>query len=57
MEKLAEQFPGKVGPEVRERVVLAEAPGRGKPVMAYAPKSRSANDYRKVIKWMLKKFK
>jgi len=45
-------FPGKVTPEVRENVALAEAPGRGQPVMTYAPGSNGAADYRRVARWL-----
>ena len=45
-------FPGKVTPDVGENVALAEAPGRGQPVMTYAPGSNGARDYRQVTRWL-----
>lgn len=45
-------FPGKVTPDVGENVALAEAPGRGQPVMTYAPGSNGARDYRLVTRWL-----
>jgi chromosome partitioning protein len=45
-------FPGKVTPDVGENVALAEAPGRGQPVMTYAPGSNGARDYRQVTMWL-----
>lgn len=52
LERLEELFPGRVSPAVRENVALAEAPGLGKPVTLYAPKSHGAEDYRKVALWL-----
>lgn len=45
-------FPGKVAPAVRENVALAEAPAHGQPVLAYAPGSNGASDYRQVTRWL-----
>jgi chromosome partitioning protein len=52
MGELEKMFPGKVAPVVRENVALAEAPGFGKPVAAYAPDSSGAADYREVAQWL-----
>lgn len=54
MEKLEEAFPGKVSPAVRENVSLAEAPGRGMPVIMSAPRSHGAEDYQAVASFLLK---
>jgi chromosome partitioning protein len=54
MAKLEEIFPGRVSPIVRENVSLAEAPGRGLPVIEYAPRSNGAQDYIQVTKWLRK---
>jgi chromosome partitioning protein len=50
MEKL---LPGGIGPAVRENVSLAEAPGRGLPVVLYHSTSNGAYDYRRVAQWLL----
>jgi len=52
MEKLEVLFPGKVAPQVRESVSLAEAPASGAPIFQYAPNSSGAADYREVIRWL-----
>lgn len=52
MIELERLFPGKVSPLVRENVALAEAPGLGKPIILYAPKSKGAEDYRQVALWL-----
>ena len=52
MDKLKELFPGKVSPIIRENVSLAEAPGRGKPVIMSARISKGADDYRLVTLWL-----
>jgi chromosome partitioning protein len=52
MEKLEALFPGKVAPQVRESVSLAEAPAFGVPIFQYAPHSSGADDYREVIRWL-----
>lgn len=52
MGSLEEMFPGKVTPIVRENVSLAEAPGRGKPVILTARLSKGADDYRIVTMWL-----
>ncbi|HXX82273.1 MAG TPA: ParA family protein [Thermodesulfovibrionales bacterium] len=54
LERLEELFPGRVAPAVRENVALAEAPGLGKPVILYAPRSHGAEDYRNVASWLSK---
>lgn len=54
MEKFEELFPGKVTPEVRENVTVAEAAGHGLPVTSYAPKSTGAYDYRQVADWLIR---
>ena len=52
MDKLKEMFPGKVSPIIRENVSLAEAPGRGKPVIMSSRISKGADDYRLVTLWL-----
>jgi chromosome partitioning protein len=52
MEKLETLFPGKVAPQVRESVSLAEAPASGVPIFRYARHSSGAADYREVIRWL-----
>jgi chromosome partitioning protein len=52
MGRLEEMFPGKVTPIIRENVSLAEAPGRGKPVILTARLSKGADDYRIVTMWL-----
>ena len=52
MEKLEALFPGKVAPQVRESVSLAEAPASGVPIFRYARHSSGAADYREVIRWL-----
>ncbi len=52
MEQLEKLFPHKVSPAVRENVALTEAPGRGKPVILFAPRSNGAEDYRQVASWL-----
>ncbi len=52
MDTLKEMFPGKISPIVRENVSLAEAPGRGKPVILTARISKGADDYRLVTLWL-----
>ncbi|MGD0281917.1 MAG: ParA family protein [Dissulfurispiraceae bacterium] len=52
MEQFEKLFPGKVSPIVRENASLAEAPGRGQPVILTAPKSHGAEDYRQVASWL-----
>lgn len=56
MDKLKEMFPGKVSPIIRENVSLAEAPGRGKPVILSARISKGADDYRLVTLWLDEQF-
>jgi chromosome partitioning protein len=52
MDTLKEMFPGKVSPIIRENVSLAEAPGKGKPVILTARISKGADDYRLVTMWL-----
>ncbi len=52
MDRLREMFPGKVSPIIHENVSLAEAPGRGKPVIQASRISRGADDYRLVSLWL-----
>jgi chromosome partitioning protein len=52
MDRLNEMFPGKVSPIIHENVSLAEAPGRGKPVIITARISRGSDDYRLVSLWL-----
>jgi cellulose biosynthesis protein BcsQ len=52
MDRLNEMFPGKVSPIIHENVSLAEAPGRGKPVIMTARISRGSDDYRLVSLWL-----
>jgi chromosome partitioning protein len=52
MDKLKEMFPGKVSPIVHENVSLAEAPGKGKPVIFTSRISRGSDDYRLVSLWL-----
>jgi chromosome partitioning protein len=52
MGNLEELFPGKISPIIRENVSLAEAPGRGKPVILTARMSKGADDYRVVTMWL-----
>jgi len=52
VDELEKTFPGKVAPVVRENVALAEAPGAGLPVAAYAPDSSGAMDYQAVAQWL-----
>ena len=50
--ELEETFPDRVAPVIRESVAVAEAPGMGLPVAAYAPDSSGAADYRAVAQWL-----
>lgn len=52
MDRLNDMFPGKVTPIIHENVSLAEAPGRGKPVIMTARISRGSDDYRLVSLWL-----
>jgi len=52
VDELEKTFPRKVAPVVRENVALAEAPGLGLPVAAYAPDSSGALDYQAVARWL-----
>ena len=52
MDKLKEMFPGKISPIIHENVSLAEAPGRGKPVIFTARISRGSDDYRLLSLWL-----
>lgn len=52
MDTLKEMFPRKVSPIIRENVSLAEAPGRGKPVILTDRLSKGADDYRLVSLWL-----
>jgi chromosome partitioning protein len=52
MDTLKEMFPKKVSPIIRENVSLAEAPGKGKPVILYDRLSKGADDYRLVTLWL-----
>lgn len=52
MDTLKEKFPRKVSPIIRENVSLAEAPGRGKPVILTDRISHGADDYRLVSLWL-----
>jgi chromosome partitioning protein len=52
MDTLKEMFPRKVSPIIRENVSLAEAPGRGKPVILTDRLSKGADDYRLVTLWL-----
>jgi cellulose biosynthesis protein BcsQ len=52
MEQFEKLFPEKVSPIVRENAALAEAPGRGRPVILSASKSHGAEDYRLVASWL-----
>jgi chromosome partitioning protein len=53
--ELEQRFPGRVSPAVRENVSLAEAPGAGQPVIAAAPHSHGADDYREVARWLVER--
>ncbi len=55
LEKIGELLPGGISPTVRENVSLAEAPGRGMPVILYYPHSNGAYDYRRVAQWLLER--
>jgi chromosome partitioning protein len=50
--ELHEQFPGRVGPIIRENVALVEAPRAGQPVSSYAPRSNAASDYAAAAGWL-----
>ncbi len=52
MERLKGMFPGRVSPIIHENVSLAEAPGRGKPVIMTSRISRGSDDYRLVSLWL-----
>ncbi len=52
MDTIKEMFPRKVSPIIRENVSLAEAPGRGKPVILTDRISNGADDYRLVTLWL-----
>ncbi len=52
MDRLGEMFPGKVSPIIHENVSLAEAPGRGKPVILSSRISRGSDDYRLASLWL-----
>ncbi len=52
MDKLKAMFPGRVSPIIRENVSLAEAPGRGKPVIMSSRISKGSDDYRLVTLWI-----
>ncbi len=52
MDTLKELFPGKISPIIRENVSLAEAPGKGKPVIMSARISKGADDYRLASMWI-----
>ena len=52
MDKLKAMFPGRVSPIIRENVSLAEAPGRGKPVIMSSRISKGSDDYRLVTLWL-----
>ena len=52
MDTLKEMFPKQVSPIIRENVSLAEAPGKGKPVILYDRLSKGADDYRLVTLWL-----
>lgn len=54
MAELEKLFPKKIAPVVRENAALAEAPGKGKPVMLFAPRSHGAEDYQTVASWLLR---
>lgn len=54
MANLEKLFPKKIAPVVRENAALAEAPGKGKPVVLFAPKSHGAADYQAVASWLLR---
>jgi chromosome partitioning protein len=50
---MEEVLPGRIGPTIRENVSLAEAPGRGLPIVLFFPNSNGAYDYRRVALWLL----
>ena len=52
MDRLKQMFPGQISPIIHENVSLAEAPGRGKPVIFTARISRGSDDYRLVSLWL-----
>lgn len=49
MEMLREQFPAQMTSPIRTDVRLSEAPGTGRTIYEYAPKSRGASDYQKLV--------
>lgn len=53
LEKIGHLLPGGISPTVRENVALAEAPGKGLPVILYHPNSNGSYDYRRVAEWLL----
>jgi chromosome partitioning protein len=57
MEQFEKLFPEKVSPIVRENAALAEAPGRGRPVILFASRSNGAEDYRQVASWLSAHFR
>ena len=52
LDRLEKAYPGKVTPFIRENVSLAESPSHGKPIIAFAPSSHGAQDYREVAEWI-----
>lgn len=50
--RLSADFPGRVGPVIRENVALVEAPGRRRPAVLSAPRSAAAEDYRAAAGWV-----
>jgi len=52
MAHLEKDYPGIIAPMVRESATLAESPAYGKPIIAFAPSSNGASDYRAIAKWI-----
>ncbi len=52
LDRLEKAYPGKITPFVRESASLAESPSHGKPIVAFAPSSHGAQDYRAVAEWI-----
>ena len=52
---LVERFSDRVSPAIRQTTRITEAPSRARTVLEAAPNSRGAEDYRELVKWVIKR--
>lgn len=52
---IAERFPDRISPTIRQTTRITEAPSRARTVFEDAPNSKGAEDYRGLVEWVFKR--